>query len=177
MPARRAVPLTQSRVSVPREAGTGVGTSAGCPRGPRGPARARPRPYGPAPPPRAPLALRGRRIFSLEPTATLPRRGPSGHVRPQPTARRLQRRPGPRPSVSSPWEAGARSPTWTLAGRSGAGAAGAPPAGRVAADSALSSGPRLEGMTLGWKGPQREAPAAAASEKRKTRASEREKGA
>lgn len=121
MPARRAVPLTQSRVLVPREAGTGVGTSAGCPRGP------------PRPGPRQAAALRAGSA-SRAPARPLrpgdgwerapdfqPRRGPLGHVPPHPAGPRpgshslaapARARAPPTPSLSSPGETGARSPTW-----------------------------------------------------------------
>lgn len=136
MPARRAVPLTQSRVSVPREAGTGVGTSAGCPRGP------------PRPGPRQAAALRAGSA-SRAPARPLrpgdgwerapdfqPRRGPLGHVPPHPAGPRpgshslvapAARARAPRPLALQPRGDGRALPHLeTLPGGSGAGAAARP---------------------------------------------------
>lgn len=169
MPARRAVPLTQSRVSVPREAGTGVGTSAGCPRGPPrpGPCQAAALRAGSASRgPRSPSAARRRVGAGAGFSDFQPRRGPLRHVPPHPAgprpgshslaapAARARARPPP-PRSPAPGRRARAPPPGDPPRRLRCRRGRAPPAGPAAADSALSSGPRLEGMTLGCQGPQR----------------------
>lgn len=165
MPARRAVQLTQSRVSVPREAGTGVGTSAGCPRGPPrpGPCQASALRAGSASRgPRSPSAALGRvgagAGFSAETRTPRARPAPPGRPaswKPQPGGSSGARARPPPPRSPAPGRRARAPPPGDPPRRLRCRRGRAPPAGPAAADSALSSGPRLEGMTLGCQGPQR----------------------